>query len=189
MTDRYITPGGYGDGSSLSQAAPFSAAFTLAQQVVAAGVKPRLLVVANRGPYPVPMKKGGNLASNGTDSDSLNDGAFLTLNLGTLTIDPDNPLVIEGASDDMVPIEAVLQSDRLRPYTRRTERSVATPGRAVLRSLAVPTCGSATSSSGTSASVAYGLPTAPMSTGRSNRSNSTTSVAGFGSKTPPPSTR
>jgi hypothetical protein len=63
------------------------------------------------------MKKAGNLASNNTDSDALNDGAFLTLNLGTLTIDPANPLVIEGASDDMVPIEATLQSDRLRPYT------------------------------------------------------------------------
>jgi hypothetical protein len=45
-----------------------------------------------------------------------------------LTIDPDNPLVIEGASDDMVPIEAVLQSDRLRPYTSQNRAQRRYPG-------------------------------------------------------------
>ena len=57
MTDRYITPGGYGDGSSLSQAGPISSLNTQIASAISGGGNPRILVVPNRGSYPVPMKR------------------------------------------------------------------------------------------------------------------------------------
>jgi Alpha-L-arabinofuranosidase B, catalytic len=126
MTDRYITPGGYGDGSSLSQAGPISSVNTQIASAISGGGKPRILVVPNRGPYPVPMKKPGNLASDNASSDSLNDAAVFTIDANTSGLT--NPVEIVGMSDDMVPMEATFLSDRIRPYTSQNKAHRRYPG-------------------------------------------------------------
>jgi hypothetical protein len=86
---------------------------------ISGGGTPRILIVANRGHYPVPMKKPGNLASDNSSSDTLNDGAVYTINADTSAATSE--VVIEGMSDDLTPLEAILLSDRIRPYTSQNK--------------------------------------------------------------------
>jgi hypothetical protein len=128
MADRYITLGGYGDGSSLSQAGPISSLNTQIAAAISGGGTPRILVVANRGPFWLPMKKAGNLASNGTDPDSLNEQFVLTIDADTSAATSE--VVIEGMADDLTPSEAMFLSDRLRPYTSQNRAHRRYPGQA-----------------------------------------------------------
>jgi Alpha-L-arabinofuranosidase B, catalytic len=114
MTERFITPWGYGDGSSLSAAGPISSVNTQIQQAILGGGKPLIRVVP-RSPFFTPMKKPGNLASDGTSSDSLNDAAVYVIDADTSAATSE--VVIEGMSDDLTPLEALFLSDRVRPYT------------------------------------------------------------------------
>jgi len=68
MTDRYITLGGYGDGSGPTNAAPIKDVNNQITQAIAGGGKPRVLLVSSRGPYPFPSKSPGALASDNTSS-------------------------------------------------------------------------------------------------------------------------
>ena len=115
MTDRYITLGGYGDGSGPTNAAPIKDVNNQITQAIAGGGKPRVLLVSSRGPYPFPSKSPGALASDNTSSNGSNDATTLVLDADTSAASSE--VVIEGMSDDMVPLEAVLLSDRVRPYT------------------------------------------------------------------------
>ena len=177
MTDRYVTIGGYGDGSSLSQAGPISSINTQIASAISGGGTPRILIVANRGPYPVPMKKPGNLASDNSSSDTLNDGAVYTINADTSAATSE--VVIEGMSDDLTPLEQFCYRTVSGRTPARTRRTAATRARAAL-TCSRTTSSSATSSSGTSATPSRSP--APATTSPSRTWHWTTSGVASGSR-------
>jgi Alpha-L-arabinofuranosidase B, catalytic len=126
MTDRYITRGGYGDGSGPTNAAPLSDLNNQITQAIAGGGTPRVLLVSSRGPYWRPMKSPGALDSGNTQTNAANDATTLTLDADTSAATSE--VVIEGMADDLVPLEAVFMSDRVRPYTSYNRASRRYPG-------------------------------------------------------------
>jgi Alpha-L-arabinofuranosidase B, catalytic len=115
MTDRYIKPNGIGDGSSLALAAPISTLQTQVAAAIAGGGTPRVFLVANRGPYLWPMYRPGELASNGSDANSGNELVLATITSSGPSAS--NKVQILGMNDDGTSGEAVIISDRVRPYT------------------------------------------------------------------------